>query len=301
MIVSEECEYSDSIDDNYTIDSNGFEGRHIETSFACCSEITIEDDNNDKYTGYWWDASTSFGRLQTDGCSRKALEKAAAQIAPRKRRGGKFNMIVDRSVSSRLIAPVISALNASAIQQDMSFLKGCLGRQVFSEKLELYDRATSFGKPGSRLYDTEGVATCDRRIIGAGVVEEYFTNTYMAAKTGMKPTVEGISRPVLTSSDNLQNRIKKITLHDLMRRCRNGILVTGFNGGNCNPVTGDFSYGIEGFAFKDGKISHPVKEMVITGTMTDLWCNFMGAADDARECTRWQIPGIAFRNVRFNA
>ncbi|MBR0361488.1 MAG: hypothetical protein IIX35_03875, partial [Paraprevotella sp.] len=44
--------------------------------------------------------------------------------------------------------------------------------------------------------------------------------------------------------------------------------VTGFNGGNCNPVTGDFSYGVEGFAFSKGKVTHPVKEMLITGSLS---------------------------------
>ena len=56
-------------------------------------------------------------------------------------------------------------------------------------------------------------------------------------------------------------------LTDILKLAGNGILVSGFNGGNCNPVTGDFSFGIEGFAFSKGKISHPVREMLITGNM----------------------------------
>ena len=37
-IISEECEYSDSVDDCYMADSQGFEGRHTETSFSFWSE-----------------------------------------------------------------------------------------------------------------------------------------------------------------------------------------------------------------------------------------------------------------------
>ena len=300
-VISEEFEYSDSIDDNYLIDSNGFEGRHVETSFAVCSETTISDSGGLKYSGYWWDSSPFLNNLDISDCSETSLRRAAACMNPQKRRSGKYNMVVDCSVSSRLIAPVITALGAGNIQQKNSFLSESLGRKVFSEKLTVTDRATDFGKPGSRLFDTEGVATSERKVIEKGTVRMFFVNTYMSNKTGMAPTVEGISRPVVEESQNLKSDGKRVSLRDLMRHCRNGILVTGFNGGNCNSSTGNFSYGIEGFAFRDGKITHPVKEMVITGNMLELWNSLEAAGGDARSCTRWQIPSLAFRNVDFSA
>ena len=56
-LISEECEYTESMDDNYVCDSQGFEGRHIESSYSCFSEMTIEDNEGNKYSGYWWDSS----------------------------------------------------------------------------------------------------------------------------------------------------------------------------------------------------------------------------------------------------
>ena len=44
-IISEECEYSESYDDSMTIDSQGFEGRHTESSFSYFAEVTIQDRN----------------------------------------------------------------------------------------------------------------------------------------------------------------------------------------------------------------------------------------------------------------
>ena len=90
-----------------------------------------------------------------------------------------------------------------------------------------------------------------------------------------------------------------INLQAILESAGNGILVTGFNGGNCNSTTGNFSYGIEGFAFRDGKITHPVREMLITGNMVSLWQSIMAAGSDAREGARWQIPSLAFGDVDF--
>ena len=58
--------------------------------------------------------------------------------------------------------------------------------------------------------------------------------------------------------------------------------------------------GIEGFAFRNGKITHPVREMVITGNMLTLWSRLIHAGNDARACTRWQIPSLSFEKVDFS-
>jgi predicted Zn-dependent protease len=58
---------------------------------------------------------------------------------------------------------------------------------------------------------------------------------------------------------------------------------------------------VEGFAFRGGRIIHPVREMLITGNMKELWKNLVAAGSDARECARWQIPTLAFEDVSFSA
>ena len=126
----------------------------------------------------------------------------------------------------------------------------------------------------------------------------------MAGKTGFAPTIEDVSRPWLmpfVKGCELAESKKDVSLKDILAICGNGIYVTGFNGGNCNPVTGDFSFGIEGFAFSKGKITHPVKEMLITGNMMTLWNSLVAAGNDARTSSRWQIPTLAFENVSFSA
>lgn len=303
-VISEECEYAESLDDTLLMDSNGFEGRHTETSFNCFAEMTIQDKEGNKYSGYWWEASPFFGEMKLAECSRTALERAVRQIGPQNRRSGRYKMVVDGAVASRLVSPLINALNASAIQQKMSFLEDSVGKQIFSEGLTIMDLARTPGKSGSRMYDSEGVATKNAPIIEGGVVKQYFVSTYMSEKTGFEPTVEDISRPCLmpfVKDGGLSDIEKGVSLKDILKLSGNGIYVTGFNGGNCNPVTGDFSFGIEGFAFSKGRISHPVREMLITGNIIELWNGLMAAGSDTRPSARWQIPTLAFEDVSFSA
>ena len=303
-LISEECEYSESVDDNYLVDSQGFEGRHTETMFYCFAETTIKAADGNKYSGFWWEAAQKENGLDCRSCSEKALKKAVGQIGPQKRRSGNYRMVVENNVASRLLSPIVSALNASAIQQKVSFLDESVGKQIFPEGMTLMDMARTPGKSGSRLFDTEGVATKDCPIIENGKVSQYFVSTYMSKKMDIPATIEDLSRPVLRpylKGEDLSIDEKEVSLQTVLKKCSNGILVTGFNGGNCNPVTGDFSFGVEGFAFSKGKITHPVREMLITGNMIDLWNNLIAAGNDYRPSARWQIGTLAFEDVSFSA
>ncbi len=293
-IISEEGQYSDSEFDSVLLDSNGVFCRHRETSFEYASEVTIEDTSGNKYSNYYWTSTPFLKDLDLSGIGKTALERAAAQIGARAIKSGKRTMVVRSGVASKLVTPLLSALNGYSIQQNNSFLTGSLGKKVFSGKLNLFDRPLIKGESGSRLFDSEGVATTDLDIIRNGEIKTYFINTYIANKMGVSPTVEDSTRVCLPAS------VAGMSLEQMLGQCGDGILVTGFNGGNCNSATGDFSYGVEGFEFRDGKIIRPITEMLITGNFLTLWSDFFLAADDARRCMSKLIPSIAFKNVDFS-
>jgi len=89
-------------------------------------------------------------------------------------------------------------------------------------------------------------------------------------------------------------------LNGLIAKVNNGILVTGFNGGNCNSSTGDFSYGIEGFLIENGRLTQPVNEMNITGNMISLWNSLIETGNDPRLNSSWRIPSLVFEGVDFS-
>ena len=116
----------------------------------------------------------------------------------------------------------------------------------------------------------------------------------MSNKLGIAPTIEDATRPFIPRFGSARSR------EEIMKLCGSGILITDFCGGNSNPATGDFSYAIQGYRFKDGKIVHPVREMLITGNIVTLWSNLLAAGDDARRCRAKLTPTLAFDNVDFS-
>ena len=295
-LVSEEAEYSDSIVDSFIADTQGLRCRHLETSFEYGVEMTIQDRKGNKYSKYWWDARPYLADLDVNGCCPKALDLAVRMLHPRRHKGGSTNLVIDTEVASRVVSPILKALNGYSIQQSNSFLKDTLGKRVFPEGLTILDDCHRPGESGSRLFDSEGLATRPGPIIDKGVVDHYFINTYMAGKLGLDPTIEDASLPVV-----LPYPRKGLGQKEILALCGEGILVTGFNGGNSNSSTGLFSYGIEGFAFRDGKITHPIRDMVITGDFLSLWSHLLACGDDARGCQTKRVPTLAFSQVDFSA
>lgn len=432
-VVSEEVEYNNTLSDTYLTSSDGCRCRQTETSFEVSSQVTVEDNDGNKYTGLWWDYGVSPEKVLSSECGRKAVEMAVMQIAPVNADKGKYTMVVSRLVSGRLLQPVLNALSSLSVYQKSSFLVDALGKQVFSKGLNVMDMPLEKGKSGAILFETDGRACRNREIISDGVVKENFTSIYMSRKLGIPPTSSCPNRPVLqpfvseellggerggghcgvsgagldgsglggdcgdVSGDGLgavsggecgveldvvtgggrgaelgvvnggergvelgaasggergaelgaasgDGRgvelgaanggergaelgavsgagrgieladglgaerglkadlfVNEIAERDILDLCGSGILVTDFNGGNCNSATGDFSYGVSGFLFENGKITSPIDSMLITGNMTDLWSNLLAAGSDPVPGMSRQVPTLAFRDVTFNA
>ena len=294
-LESEEGEYSDSIYEMLILDTQGLECRHCETNCDYGVEVTIVDCGGNRYSGYYWHSTPYRAELQWQDCGGRAVANAVAQIGSKPALSGRYNMVLDSEVASKAVTPLLNALAGYNLQQDNSFLCGALGSKVFPEGLTLVDLPHIPRNSCSKLFDSEGVATQERTIIGRGVVQTYFLNTYMAGKMGAEPTCEEAVRPKVEPWPK-----PGLDRGAIMAMCGEGILVTEFNGGNCNVATGDFSYGVSGFLFKDGKIVRPVSEMLATGNFLTLWQGMVAAGEDARPCMSKLIPTLAFANVDFS-
>ena len=293
-IISIGSSFDDLCEDVYMVDSNGFEGRTKQTLYTVSAECSVKDSDS-RPEGWWYDSTMFLDKLNHQDCGKIALSRALNKLGSRQIKSGKYNIILENTVSSKVISPIISALHGSSIQQMSSFLINSRGKKLFPEFMSLKDTPHKYGAMGSRLFDSERIATKDFSIIENGVVCTYFINTYYAGKMNEDITIEGPSVPALTSNLPLRTG-----LSEHLKRVGKGVLISGFNGGNSNPVTGDFSYGIEGFYFENGEILHPVSEMNLTGNIISLWNKLLFIGNDHRECSRWQIPTLSFESININ-
>ncbi|MBK7711092.1 MAG: TldD/PmbA family protein [Bacteroidales bacterium] len=198
-------------------------------------------------------------------------------------------MVIENRTVASMLYPLYSAMQGSSIYQKQSFLIGKENQAVASPKLTIFDDPFIQSGFGSAMFDSEGLATVRRPIIEGGILRNFYIDTYYGKKLKMKPT-SGDSTNILFSigDRDLKSMLESIT---------KGVFITGFNGGNCNGSTGDFSYGIEGFYIEKGKIVHPVNEMNITGNMNQFWFSLVELGKDVLEGDSFKTPSMMFEKV----
>jgi PmbA protein len=292
-IVSVVSSYDDGCGAEYMIASNGFEGEEKDSAFSITAEVALKTDTDARPESYWYDSKIYWSDLNKSGIASKALNRALQKLGQTKIDSGKYNVLLDNTVSSRLFSPLISAMFGSAIQQKNTFLLDKLGEKIISDKLTVFDKPHLKRTFGARWHDGEGVETTEQTLINKGVLNTYFIDTYNALKLNVEPTIASPS--VITFELGTKN------CQELMEVMQNGIWVTGFNGGNTNATTGDFSFGIEGFWVENGIAVKPISEMNITGNMLQLWNNLVEVGNDPlfTNSSR-QIPSLLFENISFS-
>ncbi|HKM31701.1 MAG: TldD/PmbA family protein [Bacteroidales bacterium] len=280
-------------------DSAGLDCTSDETWYSLSAECSVK--GSDGTRPFDWDyigglSPAALGIGVTDNnhtipqaCAATALQRALAKRNPQKIKSGRYHVIVENRAASTLLAPVIDALSGPSLQQQNSFLLNKLEQRVGSSVLTLIDNPHKMELPGCSFFDTEGTATKKRTVIDQGILHVFYLNTYYSAKMNMPCTISSPSTLILTGGSG--------SMISLAGNMHNGLVITGFNGGNCNSATGDFSYGIEGFLVENGQITTPVNEMVMTGNMTELWNQLIMAGDDALTTSSWLIPSLLFEHV----
>jgi PmbA protein len=291
-IISISSEYNDGESFLYMIASNGFEGETAHSTCSLYASVAMKGANDSRPSAYWHDSALYLNDLTTVGIGKTAYEKTLQKLNQTKIASGKYPMLLDNTQSVRLLTPLISALNGYALQQENSFLIDKLNEKIISEKVTVVDNPHIDRAFGARMFDDEGVATKKRNIIEKGILNTYFIDTYISKKMNIQPTISSPSVVVFEPGKRPHTEI--------MADMDTGIWVTGFNGGNSNSSTGDFSFGIEGFLVENGKPVKPVNEMNITGNILSLWNSVLEVGNDPKLNSSKRVPSILFDGVDFS-
>lgn len=291
-VISAMAGVADTETYNYLIDSNGFEGEKRRTLYMATAQVSVSGDGDERPEDYFYVNAQHWGRLQKEGIGVEALNRTIAKIGACRVESGVYDIVVDRRVASSLVSPLISAVRGEALHMKSSFLLDKKGEKIGSDKLTMVDNPRQYDKSGAKLFDNEGIALVGMPIVEGGVLKNYYISNYMSKKMGVPMTQSG--------STIIDFGLGDFDTAELIHRLGKGLYITGFNGGNCNSTTGDFSFGIEGFLVENGVIVKPISEMLMTGNMLTFWNNLVETSNDPLEYTAWKLPSFWFTDVVVN-
>jgi PmbA protein len=283
-------------DDHYmsaAASSNGFSGTSQETGVWMISSVSLQDEGDKRPSSYDYLGGHFLAELPDpakvgDG----ALQRALARLGSVKGPTGNKTIVVDRRSAGRLLGALLSPANARTIQQGRSFWAGKIGQPLASDKLSIVDDPLLVRGFASRLFDGEGISARRLPIIEAGVAKNVYVDTYYGKKAGLEPTTGSGSNKVIALGE--QDRAA------LLAEVGEGILVTGWLGGNSDSTTGDFSFGLEGHLIEGGQVGACVGEMNATGNLVDLFMHLVAVGNDPWEYSSTLAPSLVFEGVQIS-
>jgi PmbA protein len=273
--------------------SNGFEAAGEQTSFGMATSVSLEE--ADGRLPEAWSSCSGVHRADLWSIDRLTADiraRALSRLGSRPASSGRYPMILDRRVVSRILGTLLGPLLGAAIYERRSCMADRLHSSVASDAFSMYDDPFIPRAAGSRRTDGDGRLPIRRSIVENGKLMTFFIDVYNGRRLERPPTTGSASNVVVPPGTQ--------SVDDLAKPLPRAILVDGFLGGNANPTTGDFSFGIRGALLEGGERASAVSEMNVSGNIVDLMQRFVVAANDTWLLGAWRSPSLLFDDVQFS-
>jgi len=289
-IISAECGYSDGYYESVKVHSNGLKAEQKSTVFSAGASVTVRDSGGGRPEDWSWGTVRYFKDLpKPEIFGEDAVRRALRKIGQTKIESGKYDIVVENRSGGRLLSMLSRPMTARALQQKSSFLENMLDKKIASEILTVTDDPFIKKGLGSRLYDNEGIATRKKVIIEKGVLRNFYIDNYYGKKIGQEPNCGSPNNLIFEYGDK--------SAGDIIKGIKKGLFITGFIGGNSNPTTGDFSFGLVGMLIEDGELVKPVNELNISGNAKEFWNTLTEIGNDPYEYSSYKIPTMHFASA----
>ena len=221
----------------------------------------------------------------------RAAHKAVVALDAVDAPSGRMPVVVGNAFGGVLLHEAVGhGLEADAIQKRASIYAGRLGDMLAEPFVTAYDDGRLTNEWGSDGVDDEGTPTQRTTIIEDGKLVSYLYDLLRARKDDVASTGNGrresfrhLPVPRMT---NTYFAPGTQTRDDLIAGIDRGLYAVSFGGGQVEPATGDFVFGVsEAYLIEGGQITSPVRGATLIGNGVEALAAIDGIADDLEIAT----------------
>jgi PmbA protein len=284
--------FADSIGERSIVSTNGI--RVTERGTFCSLSVSALARDGDHTT---IGGGVSLGRapadLDLERAALDAVHRATQMLGARQPRSERLTIVLEPRLAASIFAVIGGTLSGDAVAKGRSPFADRVGDTIASPLLTLHDDPTDPRSTGAGEHDGEGLAYRPVPLIVDGVLQGFLHNSYTARRSRTRSTASAVrgarSTPAVGPSA-LAATPRDGDLESLISGVRHGLLVHSLAGlhSGVNPVSGDFSVGVEGLMIRDGVRAEPVREATIASTIQRLLSDVSAVGADLE----WQPGGI---------
>ena len=273
-ISIESCDYGDAFGVSAVASTAGILAS-TEESVASLSLYCLATDDTETTTGFGFDWSVGFDDIDIDQIAADAVQRAVEMFGARPISSRRMTVVFDPWVTSQFLGVLGQAFSGSEVVRGRSLFGGRVGELVAGANVNLVDDPTDVRWFGASKIDGEGIATRRVRLISDGALEGFVFDASSASASGPPQRSTGSalragyrSSPV-AGTQSLVLEGGSGDLASLSGSVGDAILVREVQGlhSGVNPISGDFSTGIEGRMIRNGQLAEPIREVTMASTL----------------------------------
>lgn len=203
--------------------------------------------------------------------ARKAARQAVAMLDGVPAPAGEMAVVVGPAGGGVLFHEACGhGLEADTVGKEASIYRGRMGEALASPLVTGVDDATVPQGWGSFSFDDEGTPAERTVLFDRGVLSGFLFDRYWGRESDHPTTANGrrqsyahLPIPRMTNTSILPGETDP---EEVVADTRKGLYAKTLGGGQVNPATGDFVFGVsEGYLIEDGEITRPVRGANLIG------------------------------------
>jgi len=235
----------------------------------------LAEDGGETKTGYGVSVGREPADIDLDAAADEAADRTTRLLGAVQPGSGTVTLVLEPRMASTLLGVVAGTLNGESVLKGRSPFADRVGEAIASPLVTLVDDPTDPRSLGADSHDGEGLATRRVPLIEAGVLQGFLHNSMTGRRAGVPSTasaVRGYRSTPGVGAQALAIAPGEGTLDDLVAGVDHGVLVQAMSGlhSGVNPVSGDFSVGVEGLMVRDGARAEPIREATVASTLQRL-------------------------------
>ena len=294
--------YDESHITNYLANSEGVD-LSFEKTLIGCDVMAIAESDGDAQASWDADFCHVFADADPEVVGKRAAEDAISLLGAKSIKTMKTPVCLHQFVAAQFLEIFCNGFFGDNIYKRKSPLIGKLGLPEYSAMLNVVDDGLLVGGYKSTPFDGEGTPHKKTYLVRDGNIESWLTDIYWGKKLGVPSTGSSLRKSVKelpkVGVSNAYIEPGNISKEALLGQIDKGLYITEVVGAHTtNPITGDFSVGAVGHWIEKGNISHPVKGVMISGNLYELFKEVSGVAADLRFMGKVGSPTILISSMQ---
>ena len=217
-----------------------------------------------------------------DEAARRALTMLEARPAP----AGRMPVVVGNGFGGVLFHEATGhGLESDAVQKRASVYAGRVGDQLAPTIVTAYDDGTMPHEWGTDAIDDEGTPCQATRVIDEGRLCVFLYDLLRARREGRESTGNGRRQSFrhlpIPRMTNTYIAPGDATRDEIIAGVDRGLYAVSFAGGQVEPATGDFVFGVsEGYLIEGGRVTAPVRGATLIGNGIEVLSRIDAIGDD---------------------